>query len=236
MTTRLERNESGATTTDRSPPDPRGTWTIDPAASTVCFAWRMLRLWTNTGRRPCLGVIHLDELPPTGVIRFGQPSGLPVLTMASDPASLEPGDADRQQQRWWTLHSHSLEILPGGAWRVMATLTTHRTQGLVELRMEVDLEQSHDWLVLRGWGVLDRQAFASGIQAWSFDPTVRLELAVHATWVETHPPSVPSLALAGRVSGMSAPEQDRVSVQADPRRGTAAGQRTGPWPTGRGDA
>jgi hypothetical protein len=85
MTTRLERSEPGATTTNRSPSDPYGTWTIDPATSTVCFAWRALGLWTVTGRRQCLGVIHLDELPPAGVIRFEQPSNLPVLTMAPSP-------------------------------------------------------------------------------------------------------------------------------------------------------
>jgi hypothetical protein len=180
MTTRLERSEPGATT-DRAPADLHGTWTIDPATSTVCFTWRALRLWTVTGRRRCLGVIHLDELPAVGVIRFRQPSGLPVLTMASDPASLETGEADRRQ-RWWTLHSHSLEILPGGAWRVMATLTTHQTLGLVELRLAVDPERGRrgDWLVLRGRGVLDRRAFATGKRAWSLDPTIRLELAVRA--------------------------------------------------------
>ena len=177
MTTRLERREPGATT-DRSPLDPCGTWTIDPSDSTVCFAWRPLRLWTITGRRHCVGVIHLDALPPVGVIRFWQPSGLPVLTMASDPASPETGEADRR--RWWTLRSHSLEVLPGGAWRVMATLTTHQTPGLVELRLEADPKASgRDWLVLRGRGVLDRRAFATGKRAWSFDPTTRLELAVH---------------------------------------------------------
>lgn len=59
--------------------------------------------------------------------------------MTSAPGGLEPGDADRQQQWWWwTLHSQSLEILAGGAWRVMATLTTHQTLGLVELRLAVD--------------------------------------------------------------------------------------------------
>jgi hypothetical protein len=106
---------------------------------------------TITGRRRCWGVVDLDALPPVGDIRFQQPSGLPVLTMASAPASLEPGAADRQ--RWWTLHSHSLEILPGGAWRVMATLATHRTLGLVELRLEVDPEhRRRGWLVLRGGG------------------------------------------------------------------------------------
>jgi hypothetical protein len=185
MTTRPDRSEPGVTSTDRSPPDPRGTWTIDPATSIVSFAWRALRLWTVTGRRQCLGVIHLDELPPVGVIRFRQPSGLPVLTMASDPASLETGDADRRQ-RWWTLHSHSLEILPSGDWRVMATLTTHRTPGLVELRLEADPKASgRDRLVLRGAGVLDRQAFTTGKRALSLDPTIRLELTVHARRVET---------------------------------------------------
>ena len=124
MTTRLERSEPGATT-DRSPSDPYGTWTIDPATSTVCFAWRALGLWTVTGRRQCLGAIHLDDLPPAGVIRFEQPSNLPVLTMA--------------------------------------TLTTHRTPRLVELRLEADPKASgRDRLVLRGRSVLDRRAFAAG--------------------------------------------------------------------------
>ena len=148
MTTRLERSEPGATTTDRSRSDLIGTWTIDPADSIVCIARRTLRLWTVTGRLHSLGVIHLDELPPVGVIRFQQPSGLPVLTMALDPASLETGDADLnamlcgpnvgavRRQGWWTLHSQSLEILASGAWRVMATLTAHSTPGLVELRLE----------------------------------------------------------------------------------------------------
>jgi pimeloyl-ACP methyl ester carboxylesterase len=69
-----------------------------------------------------VGVIDLDALPAVGVVCFQQPSGLPVLTMALAPAGLEPGDADRQQQWWWRLHSQSLEVLPGGVWRVMATL------------------------------------------------------------------------------------------------------------------
>ena len=182
MTTHLERSGPGATT-DRPPSDLRGTWTIDPATSIVSFAWRTLRRWTVTGRQPCSGVIHLDALPPVGVIRFQQPSGLPFLTMASDPASLEPGDADRQQQWWWwRLHSHSLEILPGGAWRVMATLTTHQTLGLVELRLAVDPEHSRrDRLVLRGRAVLDRRTFPTSKPAWSFDPTIRLDLAARQT-------------------------------------------------------
>ena len=180
MTTDLERSEPEATS-HRPPCELRGTWTIDPAISTVSFAWRTLKRWTSTGRRHGRGVIHLDALPPVGDIRFQQPSGLPVLTMASAPASLEPGDANQQQQWWWTLNSQSLEILAGGAWRVMATLTTHQTLGLVELRLEVDPEhRRRDWLVLRGRGVLDRRAFPTSKPAWSFDPTTRLELAVHA--------------------------------------------------------
>jgi hypothetical protein len=44
----------------------------------------------------------------------------------------------------------------------MATLTTHRALGLVELRLAVDPEHSRgDWLVLRGRGVLDGRAFAT---------------------------------------------------------------------------
>jgi hypothetical protein len=93
-----------------------------------------------------------------------------------------------RQRRWWTLHSQSLEILPSGAWRVMATLTAHGTQGLVELCLEVDPEQSRPgWLVLRGRGVLDRRALATGKRASSLDPTIRLEVAIHARRVETSP-------------------------------------------------
>jgi hypothetical protein len=63
----------------------------------------------------------------------------------------------------------------------MATLITHRTLELVELRMEVDPEHSRgDWLVLRGRAVLDRRALATGKRAWSFDPKIQLELEVHA--------------------------------------------------------
>ena len=91
-----------------------------------------------------------------------------------------------RRHRWWTLQSQSLEILHSGAWRVMATLTAHGTHGLVELCLEVDLEQSRPgWLVLRGQGVLDRRALAVGRRAWRFDPTIRLDLAVRATRVET---------------------------------------------------
>jgi hypothetical protein len=84
------------------------------------------------------------------VIRFEQPSGLPVLTMALEPASVETGDADLAamlrglavsdalRHRWWTLRCESLEVLPTEAWRVMATLTAGATTGLVELRFEID--------------------------------------------------------------------------------------------------
>jgi len=198
MTTRLERRDPGTTTSGRPRSNLLGAWTIDRAHSSIAFTSRALRLWTITGRRHCSGVIHLDKLPPVGVIRFQQPSGLPVLTMALDPASLETEAADLnamlsgpdsgavRRHRWWTLHSESLEILPSGAWRVMATLTAHGTPGLVELRLEVDPEQSRrGWLVLRGRGVLDRRALAIGRRAWRLDPTVRLDLAVRATRVET---------------------------------------------------
>jgi hypothetical protein len=118
MTIRLAPSEPGATS-DRSPADLCGTWTVDPAISAVAFAWRTLGLWTITGRGPCLGVIHLDALPPVGVICFRQPSGLPVLTMALDPASLEPGAADRQQQWRWSSTARawrSCLAAPGGSW------------------------------------------------------------------------------------------------------------------------
>ena len=133
MTTRPERSEPGATSTDRSHGNRGGTWTIDPADSIVSYAGRTLRLRTITGRLHCLGVIHLDELPPVGIVRFQQPSGLPLLTMALGPASLQMEEADLNatlygpdvgavwRQRWWTLDSQSLEILrlaaPGGSWR-----------------------------------------------------------------------------------------------------------------------
>jgi hypothetical protein len=81
------------TATEQSHPSPIGTWTIDPADRASPFACRKLRLWTVTGRQHGLGIIHLDDLPPVGVIRF-QPSGLPVLTMALDPTSVETGDTD----------------------------------------------------------------------------------------------------------------------------------------------
>jgi polyisoprenoid-binding protein YceI len=177
---------------------PTGTWTIDPADSTVSVAWRKLRRWTITGQLHGMGVIHLDELPPVGVIRFEQPSGLPILTMALDPASVETGDTgldamlrgpdhfDALRHRWWTLRSQSLEVLPTGTWRVMATLTARGTAALVELRFAVIPEASGpDALVLRGRGVLDRRAFGIGKQAWSFDSQIQLELALRARRVVT---------------------------------------------------
>ena len=50
MTTRPERSGSGAASTDRSYPDLRGRWIIDPADSIVAYARRTLPLWTITGR------------------------------------------------------------------------------------------------------------------------------------------------------------------------------------------
>jgi hypothetical protein len=120
--------------------------------------------------------------------------------MALDPASVETGDADLdarlrspegfdvQRYRWWTLRSESLEILPTGTWRVMATFTTSGTTSLIELHVDVDFGPSDpDWLVLRGHGVLDRRAFGIASPASTF-PKIRLDLAVHARRVEDpHP-------------------------------------------------
>jgi hypothetical protein len=55
--------------TDRSHPNPIGTWTIDPTLSSVSLAWRKLRLWTIYRSAALRRVLHLDELPPVGVIR-----------------------------------------------------------------------------------------------------------------------------------------------------------------------
>jgi polyisoprenoid-binding protein YceI len=150
-----------------------------------------------TGRLHLVGVVHLDALPPAGVIQFDQPSGLPVLTIALDPAGIEPHHSDlnamlggpdvvdAQRPRWWTLHSQSLEILPTGAWRVMATLTANGTPALVELHLEVDPGPSEpDWLVLRGRGVLDRRGFGIARPVSTLAPQIRLELAVRARRVE----------------------------------------------------
>jgi polyisoprenoid-binding protein YceI len=133
------------------------------------------------------------------VIRFEQPSGLPVLTMALEPASVETGDADLAamlrglavsdalRHRWWTLRCESLEVLPTEAWRVMATLTAGATTGLVELRFEIDPGAGDgDWLVLGGRGVLDRRTFGMGKRAWIVDPKIQLDLTLRARQVSTH--------------------------------------------------
>ena len=172
-------------------PDPAhatlvGTWTIDPADSGVSLAWRRLGLRTATGRLHCVGVVHLDDLPPVGVVTLQQPSGLPVLTMALDPAGADSFDVTRH--RWWTLRSESLEVLPGGTWRVMATRVTNGDPELVELRFEVDLQASGpDRLVLHGRGVLDRRAFGLGTRASVLGRTVQLHVAVHASRVAIGP-------------------------------------------------
>jgi GrpB-like predicted nucleotidyltransferase (UPF0157 family)/polyisoprenoid-binding protein YceI len=194
MTLLCERGKPTDTATNRPYFSPVGTWTIDPADSTVTSTWRTLRLGTITGRLHSVGVIHLDDLPPVGVIRFEQPSGLPVLTMAIDPASIQTHDADLDtrlrssevfdvlRHRWWTLRSGSLEVLPSGAWRVMTTLTTNgTTTSAVELRLEIDpAASSADRLVLRGHGMLDRRGFGIGGPGSTFSPQIRIDLAVRA--------------------------------------------------------
>jgi polyisoprenoid-binding protein YceI len=184
--------------TDRTHPPPTGTWVIDPAHSNVSFVWRRLRLGTMIGRLHCLGVIHLDALPPVGDIQLQQPSGLPILAIALDPASVEPQDADLDtllcgrngvdvgRHRWWTLRSEGLEVLSSGNWRVTAILTANGTAGLVELGLEVDSGASdRDRLVMRGRGVLDRRAFGVAKQAAIFNPQFELELALRARRVVT---------------------------------------------------
>jgi polyisoprenoid-binding protein YceI len=201
MTMLGERSAPALTPPDQVPPGPVGTWTVDPSHSSVSFAWRKHRLWTTTGRLHLVGVIHLDALPPVGVIRFEQPSGLPVLTIALDPASIQPHHSDldamlggpevvdTQGPRWWTLHSQSLEVLPTGAWRVIATLTANGAPALVELHLEVDPGPGEpDWLVLRGQGVLDRRAFDLARQVSTIRSQIRLGLAVRARRTEgPHP-------------------------------------------------
>jgi GrpB-like predicted nucleotidyltransferase (UPF0157 family)/polyisoprenoid-binding protein YceI len=199
MNTLCERSEPSVAAIDQPHPNLTGTWTIDPAASSASFTWRNLRLWTMTGRLHCVGVVHLDAPPPVGVAQFKQPSGLPVLTMALDPASVETHDADLDarlrspevfdvlRHRWWLLRSESLEILPSGAWRVMATLTANGTAGAIELRLEVDpAASSPTWLVLRGRGLLDRRALGIGRPASTCSRQIRLDLAVRARRVGAH--------------------------------------------------
>ena len=113
--------------------------------------------------------------------------------MTLDPASVDTHDADLDamlggpdyfdavRHRWWTLRSESLEVLPTGTWRVMATLTARGTAALVELRFAVNPGASGpDGLALCGRGVLDRRAFGIGRQPWSFGPQIQLDLAVRA--------------------------------------------------------
>jgi polyisoprenoid-binding protein YceI len=201
MTLLREGSKPADTATGQAPLDPIGSWTINPSHSSVSLTWSRPRLATITGRLHCLGVIHLDDLPSVGVIQFEQPSGLPVLTIALDPASVDTQDADLDarlrspevfdvlRHRWWTLRSESLEILPTGAWRVMAALTTNGNPGLLELRVEVDPDQSSaDWLVLRGHGVLDRHAIGIGSPASTVSPQARLDLSVHARRVQSPRP------------------------------------------------
>jgi hypothetical protein len=140
-----------ASPVDRARPAPAGTWTLDPGHSVVAYARRVRRLRSTTGRLHAWGVVHLDELPPAGVIRFEQPSGLPVLTMALDAAEVA---GDGSGDRWWLLRSDSLEVLPTGAWRVMATLTATGAPTRVELHLDARA-RGPDRLVLRGQGVLD---------------------------------------------------------------------------------
>jgi polyisoprenoid-binding protein YceI len=228
MNTLCERSEPSVAAIDHSNPNLTGTWTIDPAANSASFTWRNLRLWTMTGRLHRVGVVHLDAPPPVGVVQFEQPSGLPILTIALDPASVETHDADLDarllspelvdvlRHRWWLLHSESLEILPSGAWRVMATLTANGTAAAVELRVEFDpAASSPTWLVMRGRGLLDRRAFGIGRPASTFSRQLWLDLAVRARRVGAHPPD------AGMLSPSTPPigRYRRVPVQvhqADP--------------------
>ena len=193
MTMLRERSGLAVTATGRAAPRPLGSWMIDPSHSSVSLTWRKHRLWTITGRLHCFGIFRLDALPPVGVVQFEQPSGLPVLTMALDPASVETGDGDLdrrlrspevldvQRHRWWTLRSEGLEVMPRGAWQVMVTLTINGTSSLIGLRLELDPKASSaDWLVLRGHGVLDRRAFGIGSPASTFSSQIRLDLVVRA--------------------------------------------------------
>jgi hypothetical protein len=179
MTIRLERSAPG-TTIDRSPADLRGTWTIDPAISAGSVAWRTLGLWTVTGRRHCVGVIHLDALPAVAVVCFEQPSGLPVLTMALAPAGLEPGAADRQQQCWrltaraW----RSCPVASGGSWP--PSPPTRRWDWWSRAWRSTPSTAAGTGWCCGGGGVLDRRFFPTSRPPWSFGPMPRLELAVHA--------------------------------------------------------
>ena len=139
-----------------------------------------------------------------------------------------------------TLRSESLEVLPTGAWRVMATLTARGTPALVELRFQVDPETG-DQLALRGRGVLDRRTFGIGRPAATRSPWVRLDLELRATRVtrdrsdqdgcrqsleqngsSSH--SVTASSAAARIAAPSTSSRD----DAIPRPGQAQTKATGP--------
>lgn len=184
---------------DRSDPLPPGTWTIDPADSSVSFTWRTLRLWTRTGRLRGLGLIHLDELPPVGAIRFQQPSGLPVLTMALEPASVktQAADLDATGAGPDDLRPTVVDAAqrkPGGpAHRHLAGHgDPHQRPGQLRpgrAAPEVDQPASRrQLLVLTGKGTLDRQAVGVGRRAPIVGPRIQLDLAMHATRMGTASP------------------------------------------------
>jgi polyisoprenoid-binding protein YceI len=169
-----------------------GTWTIDPANSVISLEWRE-PVRTITGRLRGLGVIHVDELPLEGSTRFQQPSGLPVLTMTLDPASVETQDPglnamlrgadyfDAKRHPLWTLRSESLEISPDGTWHVVATLTIRGFSSAIGLHFDVDYEASSvDGLVMRGQGVLDRQTAGIGKHTPMLGADIHLNLAILA--------------------------------------------------------
>jgi hypothetical protein len=153
--------------------------------------------------------------------------------MALDSASVETRDADLdarlrspegfdvRRHRWWTLRSESLEVLPSGTWRVMASLTDNGTHALMELRFEIDPEASgHDWLVLRGRGVLDRRAFGMGKRASFLGPTTQLDLTARARQVET--------------SDTESQDQEKVTCTTSMPAESAAGRpNEGGWPAAR---
>jgi len=236
MNTLSERSEPAVAAIDQPHPNLAGTWTIDPAESSASFTWHNLRLWTMTVRRHCVGVVSLDAPPPVGAVQFQQPSGLPFLTMALDPASVETHDADLDaklrspeavdvlRNRWWLLRSESLEILPTGAWRVMATLTANGTPAAVELRFEVDPAASGpELLVMRGRGLLDGRAFGIGRPASTCSRQLRLDLAVRARRVGAHihltnrPAEVATPVPTHRVAALTDPHPPDVGTIAEPQ-------------------
>ena len=70
---------------------------------------------------------------------------------------------------------------------MMATLTARGTEGLIELRFEIDPRASgRDWLVLRGRGALGPRAFGMGKRASILYPKLQLALTVRARRAGTH--------------------------------------------------